>query len=66
MTAFSNGFEYDTWAERHCWKCRRDDGESVFCPILDLALLENIVPPQWSEGSDDLRNRYVCSEFEAG
>lgn len=64
MTAFSNGFEFDNWAPNWCFKCVKDDLESVFCPILSDVMLENEVPAQWGLGTDDLRDRYHCSEFE--
>lgn len=66
MSAFSNGFEYDMWAENWCVQCVKDeDGDSgLGCPILAEVLLDNEVPPQWSPGTDDLRDRYHCSEFE--
>ncbi|OQW34490.1 MAG: hypothetical protein A4E20_10750 [Nitrospira sp. SG-bin2] len=64
-TAFSNGFEYDEWADLWCYRCVKDDMESVFCPILNGVILNNEVPKEWSPGTDDLRDRYHCSEFEA-
>ena len=63
MSAFSNGFEHESWAANWCNRCTKDDGESVFCPILSDVFLTNEVPPQWSPGTDDLRDRYHCSEF---
>ncbi|MBB3752507.1 hypothetical protein FHT44_005019 [Mycolicibacterium sp. BK634] len=69
MTAFSNGFEYDSWSANWCSKCAKDSlglaPEGVYCPIISRVLLDNEVPPEWSSGSDDLRDRYHCSEFTA-
>jgi hypothetical protein len=64
MSAFSNGFEFDCWSANWCDRCIKDDGESVFCPILSDVMLNNEVPPQWTPGTDDLRDRYHCSEFQ--
>lgn len=37
---FSNGSEYDHWADRWCYRCRRDDAETeTWCPILSVAML---------------------------
>jgi hypothetical protein len=70
MTAFSNHSEYDAWASHWCAKCARDEigtaPEGTHCPILNTAILENKVPPQWSPGSNDLHDRYHCSKFVTG
>ena len=65
MTAFSNGFEHEAWSANWCDRCSKDQMDGPFCPILDEVFMENTVPPQWSPGTDDLRDRYHCSEFEA-
>ena len=70
MSAFSNGFEFEMWEPNWCGRCTKDSSvgwalEGVFCPILDKVMLEDIVPEEWSPGTDDLRDRYHCSEFEA-
>ncbi|AER48023.1 hypothetical protein SEA_THREERNGTARJAY_171 [Mycobacterium phage ThreeRngTarjay] len=66
LTAFSNSTEFEIWSINWCGRCVRDEhADSGFgCPILDTVYLENRVPPEWSEGTDDLRDRYHCSEFE--
>lgn len=68
MTAFSNGFEYDCWSANWCCHCTRDDtglaNEGTWCSILTDVLLTNELPAQWSPGTDDLRDRYHCSEFQ--
>lgn len=65
MTAFSNGTEFDAWATNWCYRCVKDGGnEPPFCPILNLLYLENKVPEEFSPGTDDLRDRYHCSEFD--
>lgn len=66
--AFSNGFEYDAWTANWCHRCTKDETgtapDGVYCEILNLALCGGEVPPEWSPGTDDLRDRYHCSEFE--
>lgn len=68
MTAFSNGTEFEIWATEWCYRCTKDDlgrGElGTYCPILSDVMALNEVPEQWSLGTDDLRDRYHCSEFE--
>jgi hypothetical protein len=70
MTAFSNGSEYDAWTAHWCRKCARDEvgtaPEGTYCPILSDVIVENKVPPQWSPGTNDLHDRYHCSEFVTG
>lgn len=70
MTAFSNHTEFEYWSENWCGRCTKDDmglaPEGTYCPILELPMCENRVPPEWSPGTDDLRDRYHCSGFEAG
>lgn len=67
MTAFSNGFEFDSWNPNWCGRCQKDEmgsaEEGTFCSILGVALLDNRVPDEWTAGTDDLRDRYHCSEF---
>jgi len=68
MTAFSNGSEYDAWSANWCRRCTKDDmglaDEGVYCPIVTNVMVDNEVPAQWAPGTDDLRDRYHCSEFE--
>jgi hypothetical protein len=46
---FSNGTEYDMWADRWCYRCRRDDAETeTYCPILSVALLGGGWPKEWT------------------
>lgn len=69
MTAFSNGFEYDHWVSNWCRRCAKDEigkgPDSQFCAILSDVMADNKVPEQWTPGTDDLRDRYHCKEFEA-
>ena len=69
-TAFSNHSEYEVWSARWCAQCARDElgtaPEGTFCPILNVALLDNRVPLEWTKGPDDPHNRYRCSEFVTG
>ena len=66
--AFSNEFEFECWSENWCNRCIKDEmgrgKQDQFCPILSDVMLDNEVPKQWSDGTDDLRDRYHCSEFE--
>lgn len=65
MTAFSNNFEFESWSPNWCGRCSKDGvDQPPFCPILNVAFLENTVPAEWSAGTDDLRDRYHCSEFD--
>ena len=68
MTAFSNGFEFDAWASTWCDLCVKDDRgyapEGTFCKILTDCMATNVIPEQWNPGTDDLRDRYHCKEFE--
>lgn len=48
---FSNGSEYDMWADRHCYQCAHDNPQAdpeVFCPILNVALLGGGWPKEWT------------------
>lgn len=68
MTAFSNGSEFDAWEPNWCGKCVKDyiglGNPEIQCPIITDVLLNNTVPEQWTPGTDDLRDRYHCTEFE--
>lgn len=64
MSAFSNHTEYEYWAANWCNRCIHDDGESKPCEILNSVVFDNEVPPEWTPGTDDLRDRYHCSKFE--
>lgn len=64
MTAFSNHSEFEVWATDWCNACVKDDGETLFCPILDAVFCDNVVPPEWSDGTNDLSDRYRCESFE--
>ena len=60
--AFSNGFEYESWRDNWCDRCIND--VNYDCPIVAVAVIDDAVPGQWSPGTDDLRDRYHCSEFK--
>jgi hypothetical protein len=39
---FSNGTEWEIWADRHCYECVNDDPNTdpeVFCPIITVSLI---------------------------
>lgn len=37
---FSNGSEYEMWADRWCYRCVKDNYETeTYCPILSVAML---------------------------
>ena len=45
---FSNGTEWDIWADRWCYRCQHDDGSAdKCCPIITVALLEGW-PKEWT------------------
>ncbi len=58
--AFSNSTEFDMWSPQWCGRCVKDDGESVFCPILNEALLGETTPTQWTRTG---LSNYTCSGF---
>jgi len=70
---FSNGTEYDIWADRWCYECTRDNPDTdTFCPILSVALLGNW-PKEWTRAQHnwtvgDASGSYEvvdsCTEFE--
>lgn len=68
MTAFSNGFEHEAWSWSWCGMCVKDESgeapEGTYCPIISGVILNNKVPAEWALGTDDLQDRYHCSEFE--
>lgn len=70
MSAFSNGSEFDAWEPNWCGKCTKDymgtAPAETYCPILSYVMLENEIPKEWTPGTDDLRDRYHCKEFEDG
>jgi hypothetical protein len=71
---FSNGSEFDIWADRWCYECVHDDAnQEKYCPILSVAMLGEGRPREWttrkhewtigdSSGSFDVIN--TCTEFE--
>jgi hypothetical protein len=63
---FSNGSEYDYWADRWCYRCRNDNEETEqWCPILSAAMLR-VTPKEWTPSGENGRvyGNYHCSEFE--
>lgn len=70
MTAFSNGFEFDAWNPNWCGRCVKDGmgtgPQEAMCPVLSGVMINNKVPKEWIPGTDDLRDRYHCTEFDRG
>lgn len=72
-SAFSNGTEYDMWADRWCYSCVNDDANTEkWCPILSVALLGSW-PKEWlrrrvhwqiGDGSGEYDAVDTCTEFE--
>jgi hypothetical protein len=70
--AFSNGTEFDIWADRYCYECVHDNPNAdpeVFCPILGFSLLNDATPREWVPGT--VTTKYgsyeaidSCTEFE--
>lgn len=55
---FSNGSEYDMWADRHCYDCVNDDATTEkYCPILNVALLGQGWPKEWTRHYVKFGNR---------
>lgn len=76
---FSNGTEFDIWADRYCYRCVKDSisappgAEEKFCPILTAALHGADWPEQWTRREHhwqigDSSGSYevvdTCTEFE--
>lgn len=67
---FSNGTEYDIWAARWCFDCRRDDPDTErYCPILTVAVGDQAWPMEWTRrtiGEPPASYQAVdeCTEFE--
>lgn len=57
--AFANGFEFDSWSAIWCEECALVDD----CPLLEVALLEHLVPAAWEDRNPGALNRYVCHEY---
>lgn len=71
---FSNGTEFDIWADRWCWRCVHDNAEAErYCPILTVALQKGW-PGEWTrervpftsvEGEATFYERVeTCTEFD--
>jgi hypothetical protein len=66
---FSNGTEFDVWADDHCYACVNDSPEvEVYCPILTVAL-QGHWPVEWTRRmwpADDPSFEIVdgCTDFE--
>jgi len=67
---FSNGFEWDCWSAHWCRCCAKDEWgtapEGTSCPLLEVVFCHEKTPSQWTPGTDDLHDRYHCTEFEQG
>jgi len=71
---FSNHTEFDIWADRYCYRCRKDNEETeLYCPILGMAIAEGAWPDEWTarthaweaggkSGSYEVVD--TCTEFE--
>lgn len=73
VTAFSNGTEADAWMSGWCLRpgafCKHDSmqrGGDVACPLLDVAMLEEKTPAQWTDRRSALGpDMYRCTRYEA-
>ena len=46
---FSNGSEFDMWADRHCYECVNDNPDTeTYCPILNVGMLGEGWPREWT------------------
>ena len=71
---FSNHTEFEVWADRYCYRCRKDSEETeLYCPILGMAIAEGGWPDEWTarthtweaggkSGSYEVVD--TCTEFE--
>lgn len=68
---FSNGSEYERWADDWCFRCDKDKDDS--CPILSVAFLGQGWPKEWTrrrvrwqigDGSGEYDAVDSCTEFE--
>lgn len=47
---FSNGTEFEIFADRYCYRCVHDNPETEkYCPILGVALIGNDGEPAWPQ-----------------
>jgi hypothetical protein len=68
--AFSNGSQWEYWADRWCYRCANDDiglgGDEKYCPILSASLALDGTPREWQAETEDdhVHGDYTCTEFE--
>lgn len=71
--AFANGTEGEAWMSGWCLRegayCRHDSmqrGGDVACPLLDVAMLEDATPAEWTNRTSALGPKmYECTRYEA-
>ncbi len=74
---FANGTEGEAWQDGWCLRsgafCRHDTVEresrvgdrSVSCPLLEVAMLEQLTPAEWVDRTDALGPKmYRCTRYE--
>lgn len=67
---FSNGTEFDIWADRHCHSCVHDnEATENYCPILSAAIGGKGWPTEWTRrraGTEPTTYEAVdtCTDFE--
>ena len=71
--AFANGTEGEAWMDGWCLRdggyCRHDSmqrGGDVACPLLDVAMLADRTPVEWTDRTSTLGpGMYTCTRYEA-
>jgi hypothetical protein len=58
--AFANGTEYECWSDIWCAECVQEPT----CPLLYIAMFNQVTPAAWEDVRPGYLNRYHCGEFE--
>lgn len=59
--AFANGTEFECWSAIWCDECAREPT----CPLLEIAICEQVTPAAWEDARPGYLNRYHCHEFQS-
>lgn len=64
---FSNGTEWDMWADRWCHECVHDDANrEVYCPIITVAMIGNAGEPMWPKEWTRERHEWTKADGSPG
>lgn len=66
--AFSNGTEYEIWADRWCDRCTVEDDfragtDDIGCPLIIVALCTDDTPAAWMPTEPGSPDSYECIDF---